>query len=294
MIDSLAQIDMLTQNRPRQPLPQNTCDCHTHVFGPYDRFPVLHQMHYEPPLAPAALQRSMLDRIGAGRGVLIQPGAYGTNPDAIRDALQEAGGRLRGIAVADAAVSERDLEAWHHAGIRGLRFNDMIMPGGTGRFAGAVGTDALQHLTPRMRAHRWHAEVWARIDQHAALLPLYRASGLPIVLDHMAGIIPARGTDDPDFCAILDALTEGWLWVKLTLCRCSQDFPDYPDLRPFHDALVAANPDRLVWGSDWPHLRMADKTPDVGHLLDLFYDWVPDPDLRKRILVTNPQQLYGF
>ena len=287
---------MLTPNLPKppqHPLPKNACDCHTHVFGPYDRFPVSHKMHYEPPLAPAALHREMLDRVGLGRGVLIQPGAYGTQPAAILDALNEPDGRLRGIAVADNTVSDQQIETWHHAGIRGLRFNDMLLPDGS-RFAGSVGTDELQHLTSRMRALNWHAEVWATIDQHAGLIPHYRASGVPVVLDHMAGIVPARGIDDPHFRAILNALREGWLWVKLTLCRCSQDFPDYPDLRAFHDALIAANPDRLVWGSDWPHLRMMEKTPDVGHLLDLFHEWVPDAGIRERILVTNPQKLYGF
>lgn len=279
---------------PDWALPEGACDCHAHVFGPYDAFPVSHAMHYVPPLAPAAMHRGMLERIGLSRGVLVQPGAYGDDAAAILGAASHSDGRVRGVAAADARVSDASLDAWHDRGVRGLRFNDMTVPGGAGRFPGAVGTDALAELAPRLSARGWHAEIWASIDQHAALLPLYRAVGLPVALDHMAGLVAARGLDDPAFRTILSALREGWLWVKLVLCRCSQAFPDYADLRPFHDALIEANPDRMVWGSDWPHLRLADRAPDIGHLLDLFRDWVPDEALRQRILVDNPRILYGF
>ncbi|MGX1788383.1 amidohydrolase family protein [Bosea sp. NPDC055332] len=279
---------------PGWALPDGASDCHAHVFGPYDAFPVSHAMHYVPPLAPAAAHRDMLHEIGLARGVLVQPGAYGSDPAAILDATGRSGGRIRGVAAADASVTDAQLDDWHELGVRGLRFNDMTVPGGTGRFPGAVGSDALMELAPRLGARGWHAEVWASVDQHVALLPLYRAAGLPVALDHMAGLVVARGVDDPAFRAILAAVREGWLWVKLVLCRCSQAFPDYADLRPFHDALIDANPERMVWGSDWPHLRLADKAPDIGHLLDLFRDWVPDEALRQRILVDNPRALYGF
>lgn len=284
---------------PRMPgpsgwrLPENACDCHTHVFGPYDRFPVVHQMPYAAPLAPAALHRQMLDRVGATRGVLIQPGAFGTDPAVILDALAQSGGMLRGIAAADATVTDDVLESWHAAGVRGLRFNEMVAPGGAGRYPGSIGIEALEPMAPRLAARGWHAELWATIDTITALLPRLRDSGVPVALDHMAGLAASRGVGDPAFRAVLAALREGWLWVKLTLCRASQNFPDYPELRPFHEALVEANPDRVVWGSDWPYVRMGDKTPDVGHLLDLFHDWVPQ-GLHRRILVDNPAELYGF
>jgi predicted TIM-barrel fold metal-dependent hydrolase len=284
---------------PRMPdpplwrLPDNACDCHTHVFGPYDRFPVIHEMPYAAPLAPAELHRQMLDRVGATRGVLIQPGAFGTDPSVILEALAQAGGRLRGIAAATAAVTDEDLDAWHTAGVRGLRFNEMLAPNGAGRYPGSVGVAELEALAPRLAARGWHAELWATIDTIAALLPRLRDSGVPVALDHLAGLAASRGTDDPAFQAVLGALREGWLWVKLTLCRASPNFPDYPELRPFHDALVEANPDRLIWGSDWPYVRMGDKTPDVGHLLNLFRAWTPE-GLQRRILVDNPAELYAF
>ncbi|MGO4174171.1 amidohydrolase family protein [Bosea sp. TAF32] len=279
---------------PGWKLPAGACDCHAHVFGPYERFPVSHQMHYAAPLAPAAAHRDTLERTGLTHGVLVQPGAYGEDPSAILDALAEGEGSLRGIAAASERVPQVDLDAWHAAGIRGLRFNDMTVPGGIGPFPGSVGTEHLEAMAPGMRHRGWHAEIWAGIDRHVVNLPLYRASGIPIVLDHMAGLQIARGLGDPSFQAILDALQEGWLWIKLVLCRCSQDFPDYADVRPFHDALIAANLGRVVWGSDWPHLRLAERAPDIGHLLDLFAEWVPDAELRRQILVDNPRALYGF
>jgi predicted TIM-barrel fold metal-dependent hydrolase len=239
------------------------------------------------------MHTEMLSKVGLAQGVLVQPGLYGDDPSAIIDALQQADGRISGIAVATGDVTDAELDRLHASGVRGLRFNEMTVPGGTERFSGAVGVGALDTLAPRMRDRGWHAEVWARIDQHAALLPRYRASGIPVCLDHMAGLDVTRGVDAPEFQAILSALNEGWLWVKLVLCRCSQDFPKYADLRPYHDALLEANPDRLVWGSDWPHLRLGDKAPDVGDLLDLFRDWVPNGPLRHRILVENPRILYG-
>ena len=284
---------------PRMPgpplwrLPEDACDCHAHVFGPYERFPVIHEMPYAAPLAPAALHRQMLDRVGATRGVLIQPGAFGTDPSVILDALAQSGGRLRGIAAATASIADEDLDAWHAAGVRGLRFNEMRAPGGAGRYPGSVGVAEFEALAPRLAARGWHAELWATIDTIAALLPSLRDSGVPVALDHLAGLPASRSLDDPAFQAVLDGLREGWLWVKLTLCRASPDFPDYPELRPFNDALVEANPDRLVWGSDWPYVRMGDKTPDVGHLLNLFQAWVPE-GLHRRILVDNPAELYGF
>lgn len=284
---------------PRMPgppgwmLPDDACDGHTHVFGPYDRFPVVHEMPYAPPLAPAPLHREMLERVGADRGVLIQPGAFGTDPAVILDALAQSGGRLRGIAAATAAVADEVLDGWQAAGVRGLRFNEMQAPGGSGRYPGSVGIKEFENLAPRLAQRGWHAELWATSDTAAALLPRLRASGVPVALDHMAGLVASRGLEDPAFRAILAALGEGWLWVKLTLCRASQNFPDYPELRPFHDALIAANPDRVIWGSDWPYVRMGEKTPDVGHVLDLFRSWVPER-LHRPILVDNPAALYGF
>ena len=275
-------------------LPEGACDCHAHVFGPYDAFPVTHQMHYEAPLATATMYADMIAKAGLSRGVLVQPGAYGDDASPILDALNKSNGKLRGIAAAHEGVDNHTLDRWHAAGIRGLRFNEMTIPGGSGRFAGSVGFTDLNALAPRMRTRGWHAEIWATIDQHVELLPRYRSLGMPVCLDHMAGLVTSRGVDDKAFQTILAALREGWLWIKLVPTRCSQAFPDYSDLESFHHALIDARPDRLVWGSDWPHLRLGLKTPDVQHLIALHGRWIPDPDKQRLIHTDNAAELYDF
>lgn len=282
-----------TPRAPSWMLPAGGCDSHTHVFGPYDRFPVMHQMHYTPPFAPVQLYLDMLARTGLEHGVIVQPGAYGSDAELMIHALNASGGRLRGICASE-SLDKATFDRWHAAGIRGLRFNDTPVPGGAGKFPGAVNSEALGGLATGMQTKGWHAEIWAPIEKHVESIARYRGLGIPVVLDHMGSLVVSRGPNDPAFQKLLTALKEGWLWLKLVLCRCSQDFPNYADLRPFHDALIAANPNRLVWGSDWPHLRLGHRAPDAGHLLDLFREWVPDETVRHRILVENPAELYDF
>ena len=278
---------------PQNPLPAGACDSHAHVFGPYDRFPLAHASSYAPPLAPAALHRAMLDTVGAARGVLVQPAPYGLDASALLDAIAAGDGRLRGIAVADASTTEAELQALYDGGVRGLRFVEMRAPTGAA-YAGSVGVDQLLTMAPAMRRIGLHAQLWAPVDDYPALLPQLRAAGVDVVLDHMACAKPERGVDDPAFQAVLAALRADGVWVKLTLCRVSTQAPSYADAKPLHDALVRANPEALLWGSDWPYVRMDEKSPDAGALLDLFHDWVPDAAVRQRILVDNPAALYGF
>jgi predicted TIM-barrel fold metal-dependent hydrolase len=278
---------------PRHALPAGACDSHAHVFGPYDRYRLAHASSYAPPLAPAALHRAMLDTLGAACGVLVQPAPYGVDARALLAALAEGAGRLRGVAVADAATPETDLQALYDGGVRGLRFVEMRTPGGA-PYAGSVGVDQLLAMAPAMRRVGLHAELWAPVDGYPELLPRLAATGIGVVLDHMACARPERGVDDPAFQAVLRALADGAVWVKLALCRVSTQAPAYDDARPLHDALLAANPRRLLWGSDWPYVRMGEQAPDAGALLDLFHAWVLEPAVRRQILVDNPAALYGF
>jgi predicted TIM-barrel fold metal-dependent hydrolase len=214
------------------------------------------------------------------------------------DALRRAPQRLRGIAVLqpqDAqALSDGALDAMHAAGVRGLRFTDAS----AAAFKGNVGIEALPALAARMRQRGWHAQVWMGCRALLEAMPLLQAAQLPVVVDHMGRFDAQAGSKGADFvelCAALaDGGAQGWLWVKLSVCRATPDFPDHAQARPFHDALVRANADRVLWASDWPHIRMAEKTPDVGHLLHLLSQWLDDAALRQRILVDNPALLYGF
>jgi predicted TIM-barrel fold metal-dependent hydrolase len=275
---------------PRRAPPPGTCDCHAHVFGPYDRFPFAGPLAYPPPLAAYGSYAAMLATLGAGRGVLTQPAPYGSDAAALCDALRQGRGRLRGCGIAAETIDDATLEAWHAAGIRALRFVEMRAPAGGGRYPGSIGTEALRALAPRLRALGWHAQLWASAAQLAELLPGLVGLGLPLVLDHMGQPEPAAGVDGADFQRLLAHLRDGTVWIKLTLCRVAQQ-PD--TLRPLHDALIAANPERLLWGSDWPYVRLS-APPDAGRMLDRFMDWTGDAALIRRILVENPAALFRF
>lgn len=278
---------------PRQ-LPRGATDCHAHVFGPYERFPFSAPLSYAAPLAPLPVYLAMLAGTGMERGVLIQPAPYGRDPSAMLDALRSEPARLRGIAVADASISDQQLVEMNEAGVRGLRFVEMPDPSGVGRYKGSIGVDQLVELAPRMKALGWHAQMWAKCEDLANVITPLLTLGIDIAIDHMGWLDIGRGIADPGFTRLVGLLADGRIWMKLSACRNSKSLPDYPDLRPFHDAFLRSNPDRLLWGSDWPFVRMGPLTPDPSHLVDLYHDWVADEALRQKILVDNPATLFGF
>lgn len=273
--------------------PPGACDTHTHVLGPYDRFPPVHPQSYALPLAPVTRHLEMLNAVGLDRGVIVQPSFHDVDNSAIVDALRHSAGRLRGIGALRPDATDEELLTLHAAGVRGLRFTEVLAPDGRRR-PGAIGIGDLVSLAPRMRNLAWHAHLWsppAAVIEHQQML---RSLNLPIVLDHMGMIDVRRGVADSGFLQLVQGLREGWLWIKLTVCRCSVAAPTYGDLRPFHDALVQANPARLLWGSDWPFIRMDERAPDAGALFNLFCEWVGDPALVRLISATNPASLFGF
>lgn len=283
---------------PARALPRGACDTHAHVFGPYARFPLAEPRPYTPAEAPKEQHIAMLDAVGFDRGVLVHGGAHGWDHGAMLDAMAAAPDRLRGVGVMPADASFAALAQLDAAGVRGLRFTEVAGPTAAQPFDGRVGLEALHALAPKMRALGWHAVVWANapvIEAHSAA---WRQLGLPIVVDHLGFFDVARGVHDPAFQALLALVADGVAWVKLTVFRNSKQPPLHADVRPFHEALVRANPDRLLWGSDWPYLGMSTYRPTPGALLDLLDDWLGNgPDaaaLRDRILVSNPARLYGF
>ncbi|OZI19488.1 2-pyrone-4,6-dicarboxylate hydrolase [Bordetella genomosp. 9] len=278
--------------RPRHVLMPGACDAHCHVFGPYDRFPLQQPSSYAAPDAPAERYLTMLDTLGAQRGVLVQPAPYGTEPAALLDALRQGAGRLRGVAVADPRVGDAQLRAWSEAGVRALRFVEARDPAGR-LFPGSVGFDQIAALAPRMKQHGLHAQLWAPCDVYARHLPALAGLGLTLVIDHLGSLVPARGPQDAVFQLLRGLLADGAIWMKLTLCRVGTA-PDYADARYLHDAYTAANPDQVLWGSDWPYVRMGDKAPAADALLDLAWDWLGSDALRRKVWVDNPARLYGF
>lgn len=279
--------------RPALELPAHACDSHTHVFAALDDYPLPASASYAPPHAPASLHQQMLDTLGIRHAVVVQPAPYALDVSVLLDAIRRSKGRLKGIGTATSETSDAALDLMQQGGICGLRFTEARLPNGE-RYSGSVSADQLASLASRMKARSMHAQVWPGPDGLLELLSRLLPLEVPIVLEHMGGIDIRRGVDDAGFQSLLALLREGRLWVKLTICRRSTAAPDYPDLRPFHDALVTANPQRLVWGSDWPFVRMDERAPDAGQLVDLFGQWVQDPSLRTAILADNARELYRF
>jgi 2-pyrone-4,6-dicarboxylate lactonase len=279
---------------PKIALPPGACDTHAHVFGPATRFPYTPDRSYTPPDAPCEKYLRMLDALGFARGALVQGSAHGRDNGAMLDALARNPQRLRGIAVADATTPAAELRRWHDLGVRGLRFNHFFREGQL-YYSGGVGLDAARTLAPAMKELGWHIQLWIDVKDLDDTLPLMRKLGLPFCVDHMGRTEARLGTDDKGFQSLLRLLGQGGCWVKLSGAhRISEQPPDYPDARAFLQALVRTNPEQLIWGTDWPHPRMHTEMPDAGHLLDLFQDWTPEPQIRRRILVDNPARFYGF
>jgi 2-pyrone-4,6-dicarboxylate lactonase len=162
-------------------------------------------------------------------------------------------------------------------------------------YRGGVPLSAARTLAPLMAELGWHLQLWIDAKDLPETIPVLKSLGLPVVIDHMGRTDARAGTGTEGFEALLRSVADGWCWAKLSGAhRLSRDAPDYPDARPFHEALVRANPERLVWGGDWPHPRVEGGMPDAGHLFELFQIWTPDRAIQHRILVTNPAKLYGF
>ena len=282
-------------SKPRLVAPPDSANCHAHVMGPFDRFPLPDKPGYLPPLAPVENFVEGLDHLGLRYGVFVQSSSHGKDCRVLLDALARYPDRLRGVGLADQSISHKDLEAMAHAGVRGLRFTSNPFPGHrSGGHSGSTSIATLFDMAPRLKALGLHAQLWMHCDELLELSPRLLKLGIPLVLDHMGRFDPASGLEHPGFRNLITLLKTGEVWIKLIPARNSEQYPDYPDVLPFQDALVSANPDRLVWGTDWPHTNSGDKTPEGGHLLDLFGAWVPDAVLRTKILASNPAALYRF
>lgn len=269
------------------------CDAHLHIFGPYDRFPLAGSSAYTPPLAPFEAQAAMLERLKLERAVMVQPAPYRSDHSAMIDALSRSGGRLRGVGSADETISDQALDELKSHGIVGFRFVEMKSPIGDGRYPGTIGFESARALAPRLKARGLQVQLWAALEDCVELIAEARRLGLVLVLDHLAGVRPDHGPQHPAFRALLDALAANEVWVKLTYLRQSQEPLGYGDMRWAVEALASAGPGRLVWGSDWPFVRMEGREPDPAELLRQLVDWL-GPELSRRILVDNPAELFGF
>ncbi len=275
-------------------LPQGACDCHCHIFGPAARFPYAEPRSYTPDDAPLEAYLALLDRLGFDRGVLVQPSAYGRDNRAMIDALTRESQRLRGVAVGGEELTPAILNEWHECGVRALRVNEFRRDGKL-YYQNGVRLADVKHLLPAMADLGWHLQLWIDAGDLPELMPALAQVPVPVVVDHMGRMDHRHGIGHPGFQALVRGVGEGRLWSKLSgTYRLGATPPDYAEAKPFHDALVAANPANLVWGSDWPHPRPEGAVPDALRLLQVFLDWASRDQDRKAILVENPARLYGF
>jgi predicted TIM-barrel fold metal-dependent hydrolase len=263
------------------------------VFGPAARFPYAEPRSYTPDDAPLEAYLALLDRLGFDRGVLVQPSAYGRDNRAMLDALAREPKRLRAVAVGGAELSVATLKQWHAAGVRGLRANEFRRDGKP-YYQNGVSLTEVEPLLPAIADFGWHLQLWIDARDLPDLTPRLERVPVPVVVDHMGRMEYHHGTRHPGFQALLRGVGDGKLWSKLSgTYRLGATPPDYLEARPFHDALVAANPRNLVWGTDWPHPRPEGPVPDAKRLRDTFIDWTT-PANRQAIFVDNPARLYDF
>ena len=277
-----------TARTPKVRFPPKATDCHAHVFGPQDRYPLLPKTHFVPHLNPLEDYIRMERILGCERGVLVQPSVYGPDNRLIVEALQSKKFDLRAVAVVDAGISDRELEDLNAVGFRGIRINT------------ASGTKGLSladapRLAQRIKPLGWHLQFYVDLRVMQDIEQALAALDIDIVIDHFARISCAEGLDAPAFKALLRLIARDNCWAKLMgPYFVSDDYPRFGDIAPFAQKMIATAPDRMVWGSDWPHPSAREKMPDDGDLADLLAEWAPDAAQRKKILVDNPARLYGF
>lgn len=263
-------------------------DCHAHLFGPYDRYPLGAERSYTPPEALQADYLALLQTLGLSHGVLVQPSAYGEDHGLLLDTLA-ALPQLRGVVVLRAQAAER-LRGLRARGVRGARFSQRS--GAGGNFAGSASLEDLEAMAGALADEGLHAELWTDCQALPGIAPRLRQLALPIVIDHMGGFDAAAGVNDPGFRLLLSLLESGNVWVKLCAYRNVLGDADLERARPFHELMLQANPEQLVWGSDWPHLRVT-PVPDAQQLLQTFERWAGSEDLVRQVLQHNPARLYG-
>ncbi len=263
-------------------------DCHAHLFGPYCTYPLAAERSYTPTQATLSAYVDVLWHLGLDHGVLVHPSAYGDDARCVLDALRHYP-FLRGVLVLPGERPQA-VSGLRALGVRGLRFSHRSASGAN--FAGSAALNDLRALAPAMAREGLHAELWTDCRALVGIEDVLRGLPVPVVIDHMGGFDVSRGIDDHGFQVLLRLLSEGKAWVKLCAYRNLPDMSAADAGEPFHHALLRANPDHLVWGSDWPHLRV-EPAPSTTGLLDLALRWTPSPALRSAILRDNPQRLYA-
>ncbi|CAN7744272.1 amidohydrolase family protein [Variovorax sp. LjRoot130] len=275
--------------RPSRALPAGACDSHMHIFDP--RFTPSPHWKRQPPCAEVAAYRQLQQRLGTSRTVVVNPSTYGTDNACMLDALEQLGDEARGVAVVGVDVDDAELERLNARRVCGLRVNFV-----TAQSWGTTTAEMLRTLARRVARLGWHIQVFVHPEQLVELTPVLEALPTPLVVDHMARIDPAEGLDSVAFTTLRRLLDRGNTWVKLSgvYMRSREGAPAYRDAQALGCALVQAAPQRMVWGSDWPHTTEASGSVDDADLVNVLRGWCGDDGVMDRILIDNPARLYGF
>ena len=284
-------------------VPAGACDCHTHIFGDSPRFSFTPSRAYTPETASIEEMRALHRTLHTDRVVIVQPSVYGTDNACTLDAIRQLGSDARGVAVIDDKTPDAALDKMARGGIRGIRVNLEA----AGLTDPAAGRRRLQAAIQRVKSRTWHVQVYTRLSVIKGLEDQVLASPIPIVFDHFGGAEASLGVRQPGFDALLNLVRTGHAYVKVSgAYRSSTQLPDYADVAPLAKALIAANPQQVLWGTDWPHPDSSPvtgrKPTDVAQLLPIddgrvfnqLATWAPDATERRMILVDNPARLYGF
>lgn len=274
--------------RPAFRMPAGACDCHAHIFGPQDQYPFSEQRSYTPEDCTVDDYRNLLDTLGVERCVIVHGGAHGTDNRVTLDALRRLGSRARAVVVMPPGLPIGERREMHRLGVRGYRMSTVV--------GGGVGFDQLEALAAEAAELGWHLVLhFRRAVEMVELAARLRALQVDYVLDHMGRIRGDEGVDSPGFRTLAELLDGGRAWAKLaSLYRLSSQPYPHADMLPMIHEVARRWPDRIIWGSNWPHPICDVPMPNDGDLVDLIPMWVPDAQVQHKMLVDNPARLYGF
>lgn len=275
-------------SKPNFVVPAGAVDAHCHVFGPADKFPYHPKRKYTPCDASKEQLFALRDHLGFSRNVIVQASCHSTDNAALIDALTSAGELARGVAFVDDSITEAELAEMHAAGVRGVRFNFVK------RLVDSTPKEVFFSIAEKIRPFGWHIVVYFEAADLEELIPFLKALNTTIVVDHMGTPSVANGVDHPDFKSFINFMAENDnVWCKVSCPeRLTLQAPDYSDVVPFARSLVEKFPQRVLWGTDWPHPNMKTHVPDDGHLVDVIPQIAPTAELQQALLVDNPMRLY--